>query len=162
MRAGLFPGVDEDSLFVAHDDVGFLVAVDVGGHDLCAYAAVCINEVRDVTGFAAFAFEFEPVNHERRIRLGVAARAVSPAAFAGDDVEETVAIHVCEVDGVRLREGDAGVAGAFVGAGDEVFYPALDATFVGLLVPCDAPAVCCECADNVGFAVAVDVSQPPS
>lgn len=40
----LFADVDEAAFFVSDDDVGFLVAVDIGGHDLAADAAGVVDD----------------------------------------------------------------------------------------------------------------------
>src|SRR6478736_6694952 len=90
----LLPQEDEGAGFVADDHVWFAVAVDVAGHHLGADAAIVVDEVRGPGGLAAFALELEPPEDVRRVRLGVAMRAVRPVAFAGDDILEAVAIHI--------------------------------------------------------------------
>ena len=90
-----------------------------------------------------------------RHRLGIAVIAVGPEALAGDDVGHAVAVHVRQLNGVGLREDDAGFARLRGRAGDEVPLPAV----ARLLEPREAIPVRGEAGDDVRLAVAIHVED---
>src|SRR5438270_56543 len=55
--------------------------------------------------------QLKPVKHRRGVRFNIAAGAMGPKTFAGDDVCEAVAIDVGEYHGMVLREDDSVLVG---------------------------------------------------
>src|SRR5205807_7905752 len=93
----------EGALLVAGDDAEQAVAVDVGDRELRADAGVVVDDVRRERDDAVALLRLEPVDERRRVRIGVALRAMCPPALAGDEILQTVAVDVDAVHGVRLR-----------------------------------------------------------
>ena len=87
---------EEDAFLIADNNVGIFFVRDVSSDNLGADTGVAVDEVRDEVSLAlGRANEFEPIENGGIIGFGISAvRAVSPKAFAGDDVFETVAVHV--------------------------------------------------------------------
>ena len=103
--------VDEDALLVGNDNVRAAVVVEVGGAHLGANAAVVINQVRDEGGAAlAVPAQLKPEEHGGGVGLLVAGRAVSPVAFAGNQVFQPVAVHVHQLQRVHLAYAEIGRA----------------------------------------------------
>ena len=108
--------VDEDPLLVGDDDVGEAVAGRIGRRHLDADAGVVVDELRDELRLAGSgAGGAEPIEDRRGRRLRITVGAVGPEALAGDDVVESVAVDVGDVDGVDLGEdGAVGAVGGFL------------------------------------------------
>ena len=111
--ADFFDGVkmDEGAFFVADDNVERPIAVPIAGGDLSADTGVVVYLVRDLLDGLAFARELKPVKDGGSIGLGIALGAVSPEAFAGDDVEQhhwfTIGHPVVILiwDEIKIRQG---------------------------------------------------------
>src|SRR5262245_64058846 len=100
--------VDERPLLTAYHDLGELIPVQVARDDLGANARIVVDEIGDKLDRPTLAtLQFEPIEDGGRAWFDIACRAVGPEPFSGDDVLETIAIHVNEVDGVELGEFDA-------------------------------------------------------
>lgn len=90
-------GLEEDggAGFIADKDVGFTVVIQVGGSNLRADAGLFIDEVGDEFGFfAGGTDELEPVEDWVGERVRIAVVAVGEAAFAGDEVHQSVAVDI--------------------------------------------------------------------
>ena len=140
LLANLFEVVD--ALLVRGNDIQQLVAVDIGDLELRSDAAVMIELMADPVGPAVFALQFEPEKDSWLIAARIMA-AVSPPAFAGDEVHEPVTVDVGQADAVCLRE-------ALV---DLVSLPVVSGK---LFVPPDAEGVG-TAAEHIVVAVAVEV-----
>src|SRR5262245_1873611 len=99
---------DEGTLLIANDDVGILLVQNLSRDDLCADAGIVVDEMRNEVSLAFGGTDkLEPIENGGTIGIGIAVRAVGPEAFAGDDIFETVAVHINQVDGMQLTKGHA-------------------------------------------------------
>ena len=87
---------EEDAFLVANDDVREFFVRDRSGDNLGADARIVVDEIGNELCLAfGGTNEFEPVENSGIVRFGITAmRAMSPEAFAGDNVFEAVAVHV--------------------------------------------------------------------
>ena len=86
----------EEAFFISDDNVGKFFIEDRTGDDLRADAGIVIDEIGNKLGLAfGRPDEFEPIKEGWIVGFGIAAmRAMCPKSFAGDNVFETVAIHI--------------------------------------------------------------------
>ena len=117
-----------NALLVGADDIEQFVAIDIGDLKLGARAAGIVKLMPSPTGFAIFSFQFEPVEHGGLIATGISA-TVSPPAFAGHKVHQTIAIHVGQAHTVRL--GEAGVNFVFLPVSIGALFMPPDAKCMG-------------------------------
>src|SRR6478609_7067430 len=105
--ARLLAQEDEGAALVADDHVGLAVAIEISRHHFTAHAGFVIDQMGDPLSLARIALELEPIEHRRRTGIDIARGTMRPEAFASDEVEHAVAIHVLEPQRVRLGEQDA-------------------------------------------------------
>jgi hypothetical protein len=136
------------------EDVGQTIVVDVGDHDLSSHARLRVEQVRLVTGrLPGLTDQPEPIQHGRCVQLSAQSVAMRAFALAGDDVLQTVTIHIRQVDRVQLGEGDT----VFRFLGARVHQQMLHETCVRLLEPRQSPTVRLQTGDHVVVTIAVDV-----
>ena len=94
------------ALLVADDNVFQSIARHINGHDLGADARIIIHEMRDKFRIPALlsGIGFKPIEHCRGQRVHITVRTVGEVAFAGNDVQNAIAIHVREIDGMKLAK----------------------------------------------------------
>ena len=141
--------VYEDALFIADNDIELAISVGIHGHDLCADAAVIINQVRYEGRLGSIALQLKPIKDEWCVRLRITIRTVCPAALARNNVLQSVPIDIHKIDGVSLRKYDPRLAFARLCSGNDMPYPALHTAFIRLLKPRESVTVCREARDDV-------------
>ena len=117
--------MDKRAALVANDHIWLAITVQISNGELGADTGITIDQMRREARFPTIALEFEPPDHRRCHGLRIAVITMRPEAFSGDDVEDTVAIHIYEFNGVELGEDEACFAGFSWGSRDEVFLPAI-------------------------------------
>ena len=99
---------DESPIFIHDDQLRTFVAIDVARNQLRADPHVGRDEVRhEVHRLVGVPDDAEVVGDGVGVGFDVALRTVRPESFARDDVFHAVALHVHQIDGVKLREFEA-------------------------------------------------------
>ncbi len=72
---------NECAIFVADDNVGFAVGVNVGREDLRADAGVIVNKMRnEFGGVVLSAFQLKPIEQRGTVRIGIPFVAMGPSS----------------------------------------------------------------------------------
>src|SRR5438477_13054942 len=111
--------------------------------------------MRDEVHVAAMANELEPIDDGRGVGFGVAMISVRPKAFTDDNVFQSVAIHVHEIERMELGEMHAVTVLLGLLAHDQMLAKSDLAARAHLLPPREPVAMRRNAADDVRQAVAI-------
>ena len=149
---------DKGSLFVAVDNVGTPVPVHVQYADLTPDAGIGMNLVRDPFNLSALRpVQLKPVDHGRFVRFGVLVRSVRPKGLSGDNVFQSVTVHINQFDRVQLRKVNAMAVFAFVHVHEHMALEIDFSVRADLFIPRKPVSVCGQPGDYIVQSVPVHI-----
>ena len=100
-------GIEKDkrSVFIAGENIGQSVIIEIDCGNLRSDAGMVVDQVRyDLRLARGGSLRFKPIKHKRSVRFNVPLGAVRPASFPGYEIGDAVMVEIRLIESVQLAD----------------------------------------------------------